>query len=287
MATHRIHVADLSDRLNLTPAEVVAVLPSPIGMVIDGEEAKHAVRVKRVQPGHPVVLFDAAGTIARGTVEVARRELVVRIEAAGQSPPLRPAIDLITATPKGPRLDKMVDQLSQAGVRSWTPLDTRFGVVDPRETRLDRMERIALESAKQSGRAWAMAIGERTDLAAALTGPLGIPSHDGETGAGQREGTGQADRWAGPVFVCDGSGTPLRPDEGRHAEPGREAQPAGAIRVLIGPEGGFAPDELDRARAAGARILSLGPTILRIETAAVVAAGLLGWAFGLREGGDH
>lgn len=255
MALHRIHVADLSDRLDLHPAEAIAPLACPLHLTIQGEEAKHAIRVKRLQPQQQVVLFDAAGTVAHGEVEEARRDLVVRVTHAGQAAPLAPAIDLITATPKGPRLDKMIDQLAQAGVRSWTPMNTRLGVVDPRETKLDRMERIALESAKQAGRAWAMTIREKVEFKQAIAASGAEP---------------------GVTLVCDGSGERL--------DPGRlTSNIVAGVRIFIGPEGGFAPDELDLARQSGAMIIGLGPTILRIETAAVIAAGLVGWAVGLGE----
>lgn len=261
MATHRIHVPDLLARLGLDAEQPIAPLHHPQQVIIEGEEAKHAIRVKRLQPGQRVVLFDAAGTVAWGSLDEARRELIVTITHAGQSPPLVPAIHLYTATPKGSRLDKMIDQLSQAGVCAWTPIATKFGVVDPRETRLDRMERITVESAKQAGRARVMQLGHKMEF------------HDAIESA-----TSPANAASALTFLCDGSGDRL--------EPPQNPEGLSEVRVFIGPEGGFTPDELDHARRLGVPIIALGPTVLRIETAAVVSAGLLGWATRLREADD-
>lgn len=152
-----------------------------------------------------------------------------------------------SAVPKGPRLEHMIDQLSQIGVGAWSPLISTRAVVDPRRGKLDRLERVCLEAVKQSGRAWAMRI-------EASVAARSLPITSG-------------------VIVADRSGDPL----GAVGPTGED------LTLLIGPEGGWTPDELERFRSGGARIVSFGPHVMRIETAAVVAAGVLlqvAWGLG-------
>lgn len=226
MSTHHIYIlnANLSDDR----------------ITVEGEEAKHAVRVKRLRPGDPIRILDGQGSIALGHVESTGRELTVLINSVERAEPVRPAVHAWTATPKGPRIDKMIDSLVQAGAASWRAMSTSLGVVDPGSGKLDRVQRIAAEAAKQSQRPWLMEIDRKSSFDDAL-----MPS------------PGQA------LVIADGSGSAYRPTG------------AGSIRVLIGPEGGFTPDELDRSRRAGAQVISLGPHFMRIELAAPIAVAAI------------
>jgi len=159
------------------------------------------------------------------------------VEALQRIPPVEPRLEVWASSPKGPRLESMIDGLSQAGAAAWAPLSTQRTVVEPGAGKLDRMHRLAAEASKQAGRAWDLEILPGGDLAAALAGPA--------------------------VVVAHASGGPYRPGG------------AAMIRLLIGPEGGWTVDELARARAGGASVASFGPHIMRIETAAVVAAAIV------------
>jgi 16S rRNA (uracil1498-N3)-methyltransferase len=207
---------------------------------IEGDEAKHAIRVKRVGEGDIVRLLDGKGTVVITRVTEARRTLHVVVDSVAEEP--RPAISvqMATATPKGPRLDKMIDMLGQVGAASWCPLATKLGVVEPGSNKIDRMERICRESAKQSLRAWPMTIGSPMSFKGALA---------------TEEGT--------RLVIADASGGDYRP-AGR-----------GTVRALVGPEGGWTDEERSAAQSAGAQVVSLGPHVLRIETAAVVLASLI------------
>jgi 16S rRNA (uracil1498-N3)-methyltransferase len=240
----------------------VDALPSePQTLAIEGDEAAHALRVKRVRSGEHVELLDGRGHVAAGVVLDPRdaapgaaaflpprrrgeeAPLLVRIESVRAVEPLRPRLEVLTAAPKGPRLADLIDQLAQAGAASWAPLSTARSVVDPREARLERLVRVAREAGKQCGRAWTLGIGPPADLPAALAHAPGLMA-----------------------VVADASGEPWR----HHA-----AVESYTVRLLVGPEGGWTPEELDRARAAGATIARFGPHTMRIETAAVVAAGVI------------
>lgn len=217
-------------------------LPTDPGtpIAIEGDEAKHAIRVKRVGEGDVVRLLDGKGTVLTTRVTEARRILHLVVESAAEEPRPVVTLEMATATPKGPRLDKMIDMLGQVGASVWCPVSTKLGVVEPGSNKIDRMERICRESAKQSLRAWPMRIG------GSLSFEQAIAAEGGER-----------------LVIADASGGSYQPGG------------PGVVRALVGPEGGWTDAELDAARGAGAQVVSLGPHVLRIETAAVVLASLI------------
>lgn len=219
---------------------------SAVGALIAPErsEGEHAVRVKRVAPGERVTLLDGAGAVGVGEVVSVRPGLEVRVESVGRAEPVSPRVEVWSATPKGPRLEDMIDQLSQAGAALWRPLETDFGVVEPGSNKMDRCRRVAREAAKQCGRAWVMEIGESVGFDEALRGGEGVM-----------------------VVLADALGAGWGALADHAAAPDWRT-----IRVLVGPEGGFSPAELGRASASGVRSARFGPHVLRIETAAVCAA---------------
>jgi 16S rRNA (uracil1498-N3)-methyltransferase len=256
---HRIHTEHLPDTVD-------DLCGRPL--IIDGQEAEHAVKVKRLVSGETVEVLDGRGRVASGTVnglgghgKGRRRELIVDVSCIRRVEPVRPIVHVFSATPKGGRVDEMIDQLAQAGAAAWSPLETERGVVEPRETKLERLHRIARESSKQSGRAWDLLLGERTSMPRALDA-------DTSDAALQELGVGTNER--AQVIVADGSGEPTRA-----AELDAWTSSRGVIRLLVGPEGGWTEAELAYAKGAGARVARFGPQIMRIETAAVVAAGVL------------
>lgn len=217
-------------------------------LVIGGEEAVHALRVKRLEVGDHLQVMDGAGTVAEAeivsVVKGGKRDgPTIDAKVVGRQEVARtlPSLQVCTATPKGARLDEMIDGLSQVGAAAWSPLETQRGVVDPRESKLARLERIAREAAKQCGRAWIM------DVGASMPFDLALRAE-----AGQR------------VVLADATGGGFRPEPS-----------ATAIRLLVGPEGGWTGDELAWARAAGATVARFGVHTMRIEVAAVVAAGCI------------
>ena len=208
---------------------------------IEGDEAKHAVRVKRVREGDRVRVLLGDGRVALTHVEDAGRTLALRVAECWTEPMPFPRIEVCTATPKGPRLEKMIDMLAQVGADQWRPMSTKYGVVDPRENKLARSQRVADEAMKQCLRTHPMVIGDSITLDDALDAPPGTK-----------------------LFLADASGEPFT---ATHLE--GEVETA---RVLIGPEGGFTDDEVEAGARAGAHLVNLGPHVLRIETAAVVLA---------------
>jgi len=215
-------------------------------VVIGGEEAHHAARVKRVEVGERVQVLNGAGLIADGEVVETRKgrdgwEVAVRVLSARVAEMESPQLEVWTAVPKGDRLEEMVDQLAQIGVAAWGPLHAARSVVEPREGKMARVTRRAVEASKQCGRAWSMRVEEGGDLEVAL-----------EAGSSRAR-----------VVMADASG-------GGYVRTGAER-----IRVLVGPEGGWTEDEVRMAREAGAVVARFGAHVMRVETAAPVAAAVV------------
>lgn len=208
-------------------------------IVIEGEEAKHATRVKRLGVGDIARLVDGAGTEALAELTHAKKSVTLTIRERRTVERVRPIVRVFASAPKGARLEKMVDALSQVGAASFAPLETRRGVVEPGENKMARAQRVSIESAKQSGRAWAMDIREMTTVSEAL-------------GSCQR------------AVLADESGDMYSPTGGAE------------IALLIGPEGGWTDEELERARDAGATVARFGMHTMRVEVAAPIAcAGMI------------
>lgn len=209
---------------------------------LEGDQARHATRVLRLRAGETVELFDGCGTVARGTIQhVGRDQVTVSVDQRRREEAAAWEVTIASAVPKGNRLQDMISQLVQVGVDRWIPLRCERASVNPREAKLERLERVVVESARQCRRAWLMRIEAMRSLAQIL----------GES----------AD-----VRLVAHPGGPRRP---------RLGEGSGRAVVLIGPEGGWTDAELEQAREAGWNDWSLGPHVMRLETAAVVAAALL------------
>jgi len=223
--------------------------PDGQSMAIDGEQARHAVRVRRMESGEPLILLDGQGRTASATVEGSDKNgpdrswrLLVRISNVTLHPRPRPAVHVLCPAPKGDLLETMIDQLSQVGATSWQPLDTERSEREPRQGKLDRLIRVARESAKQCGRPWFLEIGDGMTFEQALGLPGAVLADANAPPPAGVFANAPADRWQEGIFV------------------------------LVGPEGGFSERERSNARKAGLSSVGLGPHVLRIGTAAVVAA---------------
>lgn len=242
-----------------------ASLSGPGSLVtVEGDEAFHALRVKRLDPRELVSIINGRGVEVRGHIELvtpgasaadrrrAERTLALRVVERREHAPLAPAVHVWSAIPKGDRAADMVDQLSQVGAASWRPVVAERSVERTLgETKRARLRRVAIEAAKQSGRAWLVEVGAELVLADAVVAAAAM----GAT-----------------LVVADASGAP-----GRAAEVGGYGP---VVVVLIGPEGGWAPAELEMFTRAGAHVVRLGPLVMRLETAAVAAAAVLMHAAG-------
>lgn len=226
IARHTLYLEDLA--------------PSADRLTVEGPEADHARKVKRLEPGQFVTLLNGRGLVADAEVMEARRALVLRIADERVAERTAPAVDVWSATPKGPRSSDLVDALSQVGAASWRALDSARSVVEPGDNKMARLERVAHEACKQSLRAWTLDIHPMGRFDDALAPEPGVA-----------------------IVLADASGEPYR------------AKGAARIRLIVGPEGGFTEPELQRARAAGAAMCRFGPHVMRIEVAAPVACAVV------------
>lgn len=228
-------------------------LPEPESRVtLSGREARHAFGARRLAEGDALHLFDGCGRVARATVEnveTRSHRATLLVQSVEQAEALHPAVHLACALPKGDRQSTLLTMAAQLGLDSFSPLRTERRVVKPTAAFTERAQRWLIESCKQSRQAYLPRIEpERTideviERAAARNGGRVLIAHPN---GGDM-----------PAIVKELKGN------------------VSEVHVLIGPEGGFTPDEVDHAEAAGARRVSLGPTTLRIETAAVVMLGTL------------
>jgi 16S rRNA (uracil1498-N3)-methyltransferase len=232
---------------------VSSVQPGDISL--DAVQARHARDVLRLQSGAAVEVFDDAGTVATGELVIAGREVLVRVDASGVTRDVGDALawTIAAAVPKGERADWMVEKLSELGTAAFVPLAAARSVVLPEgRNKRERWTRIATEAAKQSRRAGVMRVGELTTLDAML-----------------KELADTADAAGWHFSTADGA---------KPAGEAADALPPGirSIVAFIGPEGGWTDDELSRFAAAGLTPVRLTATVLRVETAAVAAAAIIG-----------
>lgn len=223
---------------------------SPARIELDPTQSSHARKVLRLSQGDAVELFDGAGTVADGRVAEVRKTLTVELTERRSVPRPQFGIDLAVAVPKGDRADTLIEQASQLGADRLIPLLAKRSVVEPRANKLRRFERLAVESAKQCGRAWLMEIEPPTPLNKLLK---------------------SADQ--GMKLLADG--TVAKGHTLQQALADRAQNLPQRVLVLIGPEGGWTRNEKDRAREAGFLACRLGPHNLRVETAAAAALAVL------------
>ena len=227
-----------------SPIDGAAMLPP--------EEARHALKVLRLRPGDAVCAMDGAGRRWRGKIGGIDGGSV-RVNLLEQLPdneaPVR--LTVYEGLPKADKLDFIAQKLTELGAAALAPvrmarcvakLDARDG-----EKRRERLEKIAREAAKQCGRGMPLRVAAPMDWRKALEA---MAAHDLLLIPWEAaEGTRLKD-----IFT-------LNPD-------------ARDIGIVVGPEGGITADEIDDMAAAGGRCVTLGPRILRTETAAVVSAAL-------------
>jgi len=226
-------------------------------ITLPSDEARHLREVLRLKVGDEVYVFNGAGKEFQCRVEEARRDvarlMVVReVEAARPESPLR--LTLAMALLKGEKFDLVVQKATELGVTVIVPVVTKLADIRLRDQsdvvkRMTRWQRIALEAAKQCGRAVVPEIAAPVDFATLVLQAVAEPS------------------------IC------LMFSE-RNGESLTETKKlltakASRLTALVGSEGGWTDEEIMMASDQGWRIITLGGRTLRAETAAIAAAVLL------------
>ena len=219
---------------------------------LTADEARHLRDVLRLKAGDDVYVFDGLRREFRCAVVKARRdvaELRVEAEVEPAKPESQLQLNLCVALLKGEKFDLVVQKGTELGVQRVTPLVTRYADIHLRDQgdaakRVARWQRIALEAAKQSGRAFVPEI----------SAPVTFESLEA---VGLR------------VMFSERGGGSL------------ETLPASkTITAVIGSEGGGSDEEIESARARDFHVITLGGRVLRAETAAITATALLQHQFG-------
>jgi 16S rRNA (uracil1498-N3)-methyltransferase len=227
----------------------------------DADEAHHLARVLRLRPGALVEAADGGGRVFTVRIEgLGAREAwgtILDRSAEGAMPRESPcAITLGQAVLKGERMSWLIQKATELGVARIVPLDTARVVGRVPAGRLtarqQRWQRVAREAVKQCGRAVVPTVETPRPLATVLAETA---VHDAAWLCWEGGGRSVAE-------VAQAAGRPRR------------------LLLLVGPEGGFTPEEVARAEQAGARLVGLGPRILRAELAGLVALALCQHLFG-------
>jgi len=228
-------------RIFVDPAALVAG-----ALVVRGDEHHYLARVRRARPGDALELVDGAGRRAVATItRIGDAETALEAGPAERIVARPPFVRALVPLIKGDRMDACLEKLVEVGVDAivvWPALRSVIRLDDARrEARLAKYRAIVQAAARQSGRAQIPSVDAATGLAAALAG------------------------------LPDGLRLVLDPTSDAALDPG--VAQASDVTIASGPEGGLAPDELDRL--AGFMPLGLGPRVLRAETAPLVAVALI------------
>jgi 16S rRNA (uracil1498-N3)-methyltransferase len=214
-------------------------------VVVDGPEGRHAATVKRIRVGEPVDLVDGAGTRCTTTVVATTKDSITcDVVARAVEPAPSPKLTLVQALAKGDRGELAVELATEVGVdeiRPWAAARCQLSWDGERGAKaLERWRSTAREAGKQSRRAWFPAVGDllRSKDIPALGGQLLVLHEDATT----------------PL-----SSVPLTGDPG-------------GVVLVVGPEGGISPDELE---LLGGTAVRLGPSVLRTSTAGAAAAAVI------------
>ncbi len=226
-----------------------------------GEDARHLTRVLRVEAGQRFEISDNRAAYLAEVTEARGERVVFQIVEALEEPEPRVRITLAAALVKFDRFEWMVEKATELGVERIVPFEaarTEKGLFEASRKRVERWRRIAREASQQSRRTRIPEISESVKLESALQASAAL-----QESAGLR------------FFLDEQESKPLF-----HALP-QERKPGESVAVLLGPEGGWTEAEREAARKAGWVPVSLGPQILRAETAAAAALAILvnAWMF--------
>ncbi|HEY6118588.1 MAG TPA: 16S rRNA (uracil(1498)-N(3))-methyltransferase [Pyrinomonadaceae bacterium] len=225
-------------------------------VTIPADETRHLRDVLRIGSGDVVFVFDGVGNeyeciVSEPQRESTRLNILSKVAPRGAESPLQ--LTLALALLKGEKFDLVIQKTTELGVQTIIPIATRFADVRIKDKRdvdhkVRRWQRIALEAAKQCGRARVPMVSVPTDLSELLGS---MPKKD-----------------CARLLFSERLGQPFEATI-------NEIEKPASIIALVGSEGGWADEEIEHARASGWKILTLSGRTLRAETAAIAVTALL------------
>ena len=249
------------------------------------EESHHLVTVNRCGRGDPVVAFDGRGREwLTECVDPSKSAAILRVKESRQAPPRPHEITLAQALPKGSTMDDIVRQATEIGAARIVPLLSERTQVhlegDRADKKIEKWRTAAIGAAKQCGNPWLPEIAPITKLDEFIssgwspisTSATGLRHGFGpQAGAGMETGAHLFDLKL--VASLHGGATTLKKALGGYTA--KHGHAPRRVLWLVGPEGDFSPAEMIAAITAGCQPITLGPLVLRSDTAAVYALSIL------------
>ncbi len=229
---------------------------NPESFALEGDEAHHCTQVVRCREGEKVVVFNGEG--AEATVEIVSTgagRVALKTISTGTATPLRARITLAQAIPKGKNMDLIIQKATELGAAEIVPIISERTIVrlEPGEAKKkqEKWQRMALEACKQCGQ----------NFLPEVKAPVTMDDYFAKN--------------PGAELVLIAS---LQPGAVHLKEILAESpEPPKSALMLIGPEGDYTPAEINSAKAFGCRPISLGPIVLRTETAAIYTLSVLAY----------
>ncbi|MDB6115682.1 MAG: rsmE [Lacunisphaera sp.] len=246
---------------------------------LGAEESHHLVTVNRCGRGDPVIAFDGRGREwTTECVDASKSATVLRVKESREAKPLPFSITLGQALPKGSTMDDIVRQATEGGAARIVPLlseRTQVHLDDDRaDKKIAKWRTAAIEAAKQCGNPWLPEIAPIQTLASLLA--RWSPISTSATGVVMENDAHHYDLKL-VASLHAGTTTLKKALAGYSAKHGRAPQ---KVLWLVGPEGDFSPAEMTAALTGGFQPITLGPLVLRSDTAAVYALSILSYELG-------
>jgi 16S rRNA (uracil1498-N3)-methyltransferase len=233
---------------------------NPDALVLSGTEAHHGRNVLRLDPGDKIVVFDGRGhEVTAEITSVDSSQIRLRKLHQAKTPPLRCQITLAQAIPKGKNMDLIVQKAVEIGAAEIAPILSDRTVVrldeESAASKQSKWRTIAIEAAKQCGQNWLPRVQVPQTMAQLFQQSRRFDL--------QLIGSLQADAIHLKKILAEYC-----------AEHGDRPT---SVLMLVGPEGDFTPAELSLARSHGCRPITLGPIVLRVETASIYCLSVLSY----------